>query len=193
MKITNDNNGRIEIYTPYNENFIAVLKKRIGGRKWNSEKNCWTAPEKSIEAVRDLMMEYFGETDISTTKKVKVELFFEKNIESKGMCITIFGKTVARAYSSRSTASLSSDVIYKDGRYFAAGSNKYPYVEIEQNSIVILSNVPETIIKSETLPEGVTYNILRQQQSEHALKQERKRLMERIKEIDEELKKIASC
>lgn len=53
--------------------------------------------------------------------------------------------------------------------------------------------MPETIIKSETLPEGVTYNILRQQQSEHALKQERKRLVERIKEIDEELKKIASC
>ena len=85
MKITNDNNGRIEIYTPYNENFIAVLKKRIGGRKWNSEKNCWTAPEESIEAVRDLMMEYFGETDISTTKKVheKNGFTFGKHPENK--------------------------------------------------------------------------------------------------------------
>lgn len=33
MKITNDNNGRIEIYTPYNEDFVKDLKRSIGGRK----------------------------------------------------------------------------------------------------------------------------------------------------------------
>ena len=55
-----------------------------------------------------------------------------------------------------------------------------------------MSNVPKTIIETETLPEGVTYTIMRQEQSEASLKKERERLLERIAEIDEELKRLAS-
>lgn len=193
MKITNDNNGRIEIYTPYNEGFVKDLKRSIGGRKWDMDKNCWTAPEEALDSVRELMLKHFGETDISDTPKVKVALDFSEDVKSEDMCVTIFGKTVARAYSSCSVASLPSDVVYRAGKCRAAGSRKYPFVMVEAGSIIVLSNVPKPIIETETLPEGVTYTIMRQEQSEASLKNERERLLERIAKIDEELKRLASC
>lgn len=193
MKITNDNNGRIEIYTPYNEGFVKELKRSIGGRKWDMDKNCWTAPEEALDSVRELMLKHFGETDISDTPKVKVALDFSEDVKSEDMCVTIFGKTVARAYSSCSVASLPSDVVYRAGKCRAAGSCKYPFVMVEAGSIIVLSNVPKPIIETETLPEGVTYTIMRQEQSEASLKKERERLLERIAEIDEKLKRLASC
>ena len=64
---------------------------------------------------------------------------------------------------------------------------------VEAGSIIVLSNVPKPIIETETLPEGVTYTIMRQEQSEASLKNERERLLERIDKIDEELKRLASC
>lgn len=180
MKIKNDKNGRIEIYTPYNEGFVKELKRSIGGRKWDMDKNCWTAPEEALDSVRELMLKHFGETDISDTPKVKVALDFSEDVKSEDMCVTIFGKTVALAYSSCSVASLPSDVVYRAGKCRAAGSRKYPFVMVEAGSIIVLSNVPKPIIETETLPEGVTYTIMRQEQSEASLKNERERLLERI-------------
>lgn len=92
MKITNDNNGRIEIYTPYNEDFVKDLKRSIGGRKWDMDKNCWTAPEEALDSVRELMLKHFGETDISDTPKVKVALDFSEDVKSEDMCVTILAK-----------------------------------------------------------------------------------------------------
>ena len=52
-------NGKANVYTPYNPDFVKKVKG-IGGAKWNGSEKCWEIPETAIEAARAIMCEVFG-------------------------------------------------------------------------------------------------------------------------------------
>lgn len=89
MKIKNDKNGRIEIYTPYNEGFVKELKRSIGGRKWDMDKNCWTAPEEALDSVRELMLKHLAKQIYLIHLKLRLLLTLAKMLNRK-ICVLLF-------------------------------------------------------------------------------------------------------
>lgn len=59
-------NGKLQIFTPYNPDFVQAVK-RVDGSKWNAEEKCWEAPEDAIGHVRQIMKEAYGHDDTEET------------------------------------------------------------------------------------------------------------------------------
>ena len=55
-------NGKLQVFTPYEADFVRAIK-RIAGSKWNSDEKCWEVPESSIERVRQIMKDVYGHDD----------------------------------------------------------------------------------------------------------------------------------
>ncbi len=130
--ITNDNH--IEVYTPYNKDFVARIKTAIGGSKWNRTKGCWTVPAESIAEVRQLMLECYGENDIETPDYVSVKLTFNESMCDSYQGITIFGKTIARAYGRDTVGAIDKDVNYIKGLPLSGGSRNHPLALIDKGA-----------------------------------------------------------
>ena len=86
-------NGTLLIYTPYNAKFVSAIKK-IGGAKWDSENKCWTAPEEFVDAVREIMLDVYGYTDISKNESItKIDKLVQDKIsmQVKGDILVVAG------------------------------------------------------------------------------------------------------
>lgn len=55
---------------------------------------------------------------------------------------------------------------------------------VDEGSIVILYDIPESLILKEKRQEGIDYKLIERNPNEDELKAEKNRLMARIKEID---------
>lgn len=183
MKITvKENKAYIE--TPYNKEFVKAVKN-IGQAKWQD--GAWVVPAHMVDAVREIMLDIYGESDISTTERVDVKLTFTEDVDAYQSAVTMFGKTIARAYGRDKRVDVGEDVAFIKGAPKAAGSVKNWYTRIPEESVCIVSNVPETMLNEE-LPEGVTVEVLKKTVDRKALEEEKERLLARIAEIDNLLK-----
>ena len=183
MKIIVENN-KARVYTPYNQEFVKAIKN-IGQAKWQDR--AWVVPANMVDAVRAIMMDIYGETDISTSAKVDVKLTFAEDVDEYQGAVTIFGKTIARAYGRDKKVDVGDDVAFIKGAPQATGSVKNWYTRVPEESVCIVSNVPETMLNEE-LPEGVTAEVLKKTVDRKALEEEKERLLARIAEIDSLLK-----
>lgn len=183
MKIVVEN-GKARVYTPYNKEFVKAIKN-IGQAKWQD--GAWVVPANMVDAVRAIMMDIYGETDISTTEKVDVKLTFSEGVDAYRSAVTIFGKTIARAYGRNSRVDVGDDVAFIKGAPKASGSVNNWNTRIPEECVCIVSNVPETMLNEE-LPEGVTAEVLKKTVDRKALEEEKERLLARIAEIDSLLK-----
>ena len=183
MKIVVEN-GNARVYTPYNKEFAKAIKN-IGQAKW--QEGAWVVPAHMVDAVREIMLDIYGESDISTTEKVDVKVTFNESFDAYQSAVTMFGKTIARAYGRDKRVDVGEDVAFIKGAPKATGSVKNWYTEIPEKSVCIVSNVPETMLNEE-LPEGVTAEVLKKTVDRKALEEEKERLLARIAEIDNLLK-----
>lgn len=64
-------NEKIKVNSPYNKSFVAGAKQIQG--KWNAP--CWVFPEENKEAVKALLIEYYGECgELGAVSTVTVDL-----------------------------------------------------------------------------------------------------------------------
>lgn len=172
--------GRAHVYTPYNKDFVKAIKG-IGGAKWNGK--AWVVPENTVDAVREIMQDVYGETDISVTDKVEIKITFTDDVFAHNSAVTMFGKTIAKAFSRDSGAKVGDDVAFIKGAPKSAGSAKNWGTEVPQGSACVVSNVPRAMLERE-LPENIEIEVLEQSVDKKALAEERERLLARIAEID---------
>ena len=137
-----ERDGRIYIYTPYNSHFVTKVKN-IGGAKWTGE--AWSAPGDSIDVVREILMECYGETDTYQAPKVNVKITFNKDIEEYRGPICMLGKTIARARGRDSGARLGEDVVLVKGRAKSSGSRANWYTTIEAETEIMVYNVSKDL------------------------------------------------
>lgn len=175
-------NGKARIFTPYNADFVGMIKN-IGGRKWNTDSKCWEVPESEIDVVRQYMIDIFGESDISAGKKVDVVVTFKDDADCTCGAITIFGKTVARATGRDSGARVGSDVTMISGEIDSGGSAKNWRTHIEKDSVFKLRKVPESALKMST-EYDITFEIVGSDTDRKALTEEKERLLARLAEIE---------
>lgn len=188
MKIQIEN-GLAYVHTPYHPNFIEKIK-RCSSAKWDAARQAWQVTADLVPVVRKLMIDVFGECDIPAEgKRFDVQLSFHTGVSATCEGVYFFGKCLARASGRDSGARPGDGVCYIEGGCCSGGSMKYWCSQVKEGSVVMLYDIPETLILNEERREGVDYKFIeRPTTNVDELKAEKVRLMARIEEIDAALR-----
>ena len=180
-------NGTVNVYTPYNRDFVAGIK-RIGGARWNTNAKCWNIPEAGLEDARQMMQRCYGETDIPQEgqKMVTIRIRFDNNYAERCSGVAAFGKTLAVARGRDSGARVGEDAILEEGSITSGGSAKNWTTEIAAGSVFRIT-VPESIYKAEKDSWNVEVVEDAKEDRRAALIAEREKLLARLAEIEKEL------
>lgn len=104
------------IYTPYNAEFVKAIKG-IGGARWNRDKSAWAIPADCADQAREIMRRVYGEDDRPDCgERVDVRLTFDSSVSEWQSAVTIYGKTISRAYGRDSGARCGDDVAFVEGQ-----------------------------------------------------------------------------
>lgn len=121
------NNGKeLEIYTPYSGEFVAQIKSRVGGARWNSVKKCWTTSIEALNTVREILNTVYGFSDVDNlgkTSTVRIEVL--RDFDSERAPISLFNREVARAFGRDSGAKIAENVLFVKGKPTSGGSKQY--------------------------------------------------------------------
>ena len=151
-----ENNIRIEIegglaliYAPYHKDFVREIKN-IGGARWDPKSKAWGVSVASLPTVREILMDIYGETDISGEQAMHdVEVTALERIESICGPVQVMGKTLARAYHRDSGARPGPDVDLIEGNIRSDGSLSRWKSVVEKGAVFRLYNVPEYLVEKE--------------------------------------------
>lgn len=185
------------IYTPYNADFVKKIKT-IGGARWSPSRTAWSIPAASIDRCREIMMEIYGESDISSSEKVDVKVTVIREYAEEGRPITLAGIPICRAFSRDSGAIMSDGCDLISGKIGSGGSRAHWDTYIDKDSVFIMHGISKQVAKNiienasnDSYP-WYTAEILESSpvMDVDALREERERLEKRIAEIDAILNKI---
>lgn len=182
------NNGKAKVYTPYNADFVKKIKK-IGSARWDSAERCWAIPENAVNSCREIMQSVYGETDISSINKVDIRITFIEEYSEYCKAVTMFGKTIARAYGRDSGATVGDDAAFVKGEPNSGGSCKNWKTIIPEGCVVDVHGVPENML-SDYDSKYVRVEIKESVVNKTELIEERDRLMKRIEEINALLREV---
>ena len=172
------------VRTPYHPNFVSKIK-RCSSAKWDATRQAWQVKADLVPVVRKLMVDIFGESDIPAEgKRFDVWITFNTAVYADREGVYFFGKCLARARGRDSGARPGDGVCYISGGCRSGGSMKYWESIVNDGSIVVIYDVPETLILNEKHLEGVEYEFIERVANQDELNAEKARLMARIKEID---------
>ena len=171
------------IYTPYNSEFVMKIK-RLDSAEWDSNKQAWKVNADRIPAARKIMCSVYGESDIRESKRYDVQLTFREEFQEEYDGIYFFGKCLAYAYSHRGEARVGDDVCFLEGGCTSGGSRNRRTTIIEKGSVVIVGDVPETMVQREERVDGVDYEFFERTPDKSALLEEKNSLLNRIAVID---------
>ncbi len=185
MKITNLGNGKLAVDTPYNPNFVSKIKK-AGGR-WNPGNRTWEIDERSINTVRAIMREVYGQDDLPqelVTVKVTIG---DKNLEEWRAPVVLFGRTIASARGRDSGARPGEGVCFEKGGCDSGGSMKNWYTIVRAGSEITIYDVPRLAVEQKIgwKDEYGTFEVIENGDPLAALRAEKEALLKRLAEIEE--------
>lgn len=181
-------NDQAKIYTPYNSEFVKIIKK-MGG-KWDRADQAWVVPADLIDNVRDTMRQVYGRDD-RPAKLVNVKVTCKETLIGYTSGIELFGRSICRAYGRDSGATLSDGVSFIAGDYSSGGSMKNWKTYINSGSVFIVRDIPESALDiiDDDYKDSITVEIIKTAAVDaSALKAEKEALLKRLAEIDEALK-----
>lgn len=180
-------NGKIQLNTPYNPDFVKKIK--FAGGQWNSSAKVWEMDERNLDTARSIMLEVYGEDD-RPTKKVSVRISVLNQISEERGSVCILGRTVAKASGRDSGAKIGDGVCFEVGEATSGGSAKNWMTLIEQDSVIIMHDVPEKLTLQEP-PKNIygeslyKLEIIENKISRDTLIAEREKLIARLEEINQ--------
>lgn len=183
------NNFRIEtagnkayVYTPYNPDFVSSVKRHIGGARWDATKKAWGIPAESVDAVRQIMMDVYGETDEAAAERVDVRVTFLEDWDVKCGPVRLFGRVIASAFGRDSGARVGDGVVFEQGSPCSGGSRANWYTTVPEGCVCVIHNVPKTVVDIDD--DSIKVEILGEKIDREALEAEKAKLLARIAEID---------
>lgn len=185
MKITNLGNGKISVETPYNPNFVSKIKK--AGGKWNPGNKTWEIDERSIDTVRSIMREVYGQDDLPqelVTVKVTIG---DKSLNELRAPVVLFGRIIASARGRDSGARPGEGVCFEKGGCDSGGSMKNWYTIVRAGSEITIYDVPRLAVEQKLgwKDEYGTFEVIENGDPLAALKAEKEALLKRLAEIEE--------
>lgn len=183
--------GKAYIYTPYNSKFVQKIK-RVSSAKWDPKHGAWVVNVEYVPAVRKIMADVYGESDIPAEgKRYDIKLTFHKECSRECDGVYFFGKCLAYAYGRDSGAKIGEGVCYLDGDCKSGGSVRRWQSIVKKGSVVMVYDVPESLARSEKPVDGVDFEFIERTPDKDTLLREKESLLARIAEIDAVLQTCA--
>lgn len=160
--------------------------KKFSDARWNSGERCWTIDESNLDAARVIMKEIYGYADNEINEKVTLKIHVKESVSKKHGDVILFGKILSHATGRDSGAHPGSDVAYIHGSAYSGGSAKNWESVVSEDSEILLHNVNKNLYEEylENPQEEYEIEVVTDSIDSAALKQEKERLLKRIKEID---------
>lgn len=179
FEITTEGNTA-RITTPYNPAFVDRIK-RLGGR-WDSVHRVWAVSLDRIEETRAAMRAIYGRDDVEPADLRIVTLrAVDEAREPKE--VTVFGRTIARAYSRDSGARPGDGAHFLEGFPKSGGSRAHWDCIIPEGCVIRVDDVPAALLEDLPRWAEIVSNIPAAVDVD-ALRQEREKLAARIADID---------
>lgn len=182
-------NGKANLYTPYNADFVKAVKT-MGGARWDSTSRCWTISEDMLPQARKIMMYVYGYTDEKQGETITVKATFAKDVWEECDSVVILGKTVARAYGRDTGAKPGEDVLFLEGAPTSGGSARHWCSIVPAGSVVTLYHVSKALYeaKKDSLPEGVTVEVIEEGKKEEKKEEEAMSAEELAEKVENAMK-----
>lgn len=185
MKITNLGNGKLAVDSPYNPVFVKRIKK--AGGKWNASNRTWEVDERSIDTVRSIMREVYGQDDLPqelVTVKVTIG---DKSLNEWRAPVVLFGRIIASARGRDSGARPGEGVCFEKGGCDSGGSMKNWYTIVSAGSEITIYDVPRLAVEQKLgwKDEYGTFEVIENGDPLAALRAEKEALLKRLAEIEE--------
>ena len=145
MLSVTENGDLAYIYTPYNPRFVAAVKK-ISGARWVPKEKAWCVGIQSLDHVREIMYDIYGETDLEQAEMKTLKIRILKKAETLRGPVTLAGRVLARAFNRDSGAIIGEDCELNKGEIRSGGSIINWTTVIEEGSVIFMRNVPENLI-----------------------------------------------
>lgn len=179
-------NGKIEVSTPYNADFVAELKKRIGTKKWDASNRVWIISKDDKAELLEILKEVFGYTESQNSETCTVEIKLDGKVD-KGAVI-VNGILIAKAWGRDSGAKLGDGVTVIEGGFDSGGSRANWITDIDYDTIVRVKNFPVYGIDNPKTSEDVDIEWIRKVSDvkidREKLLKEKQKLLDRLAEIE---------
>lgn len=186
IKITRQNN-QIRVASPYSPD-LPPKARQISGR-WDRSAGEWVFPAAAEEEVRALYLDVYGEWDDVIQDTVTLLCVSDDGAYEERGSLTLGGRVVARAYGRDSGAITADGIIVLEGEFTSGGSRanwrtmcepgtKFKMLDVPRKKAIELVQDPDWCSKIEIIEEAPKTI------DRDALIAERKRLADRIAEID---------
>jgi len=168
---------------PYNPDFRAAAR-RLGG-EWKAAEKVWAFPLTVTDAVEDACDKIFRVRQANPDAKgLTIRITATRDLEEDRGAVYFSGTPVAEARGRDTGASLGRDCALISGKISSGGSTKYWKTFVKAGTVFEVRNVhPDAVTETpdwhvEVLGETVLSTSCK------ALRMEKERLLERVKEID---------
>lgn len=173
------------LFTPYNMDFVKRIKQ-FSDARWDTRKKCWTINKENLDAARTVMREIYGYSDVDINEKVTVRIHVKEYMCEEQTDVMLFGKVLSHAYGRDSGGKPGRDVVYVHGNPCSGGSAAHWESGVEEGSEILLHNVNKNLYEAalEHPTEEYEINLVEDDIDFWALKEEKRRLLKRIEDID---------
>ena len=142
IKITKTSDGKIAVESPYNSIFVDEAR-RLGG-KFKDQK--WVFDARDESAVRESCFRCYGDDGVRL-HQMDVRITAPDGLFADKTNISIFGRTVARAFSRDSGAKVGDGVVIEAGGFSSGGSAKNWGTRAEAGTTLILRDISAQLVK----------------------------------------------
>ena len=141
--------NEIKVIAPYNAEFVKKCRNLRGEYK----QNAWCFNDNVIDYVRKAMLDIYGVTGEEQYEECSLLV---KNFSDSARCdsVTLFGRTIARAFGRDSGAKLGDEIILVDGSISSGGSVKNWYTCVD-NATFEIQNFPLPATEKEEIQKAV--------------------------------------
>lgn len=146
IKIVNAGDDKIEIYSPYNPDFVAKVK--AAGARWNPAAKAWMMRAADADVAREILHEVYGLDNgpDAAVNLVRVRVTALQDASALRRPITLCGRVVASAYGRDSGARVGDDVSFTCKAPVSGGSVKNWRTVIPAGSVFVMGDVPENLL-----------------------------------------------
>ena len=184
VKVSEGENGKILVSTPYNPDLPARAKK-LGGQ-WIALAKAWCFDGRLEADVAALYRGIYGEWPGEAVETVTVRAECPDGDRAEQTGIFVLGRCLARARGRDSGAVQGEGVVVRSGGFRSGGSMKYWTTVAEEGTVVDIFDVPRNLVEGKTSEGKWTVKVVEGSAAidREALEAEKARLLARIAEID---------
>lgn len=184
LKIKENEEGKLEVYSPYNANFVREIKESISGARFDREKRAWIVPSDSRFIIEKLLSLHYGYT--SDSKGISVQITSKKDLFG-GKDSVRFGEwPICRATGRDSGAKVCENVYLISGKINSGGSVKNWGTEVDEGAVFLVKNIPRGIL-DKVDNERWDYEIIEENENKSYQKNSTEENVKTLKEIGEEI------